>query len=331
MYDLIIVGSGPSGLAAALSAKQLNLTCLVLERGEIADTIRRYPLGKELFSTSNEVELEKGALPTAGKPTREEVLRHYNQLVEKEALPTRTHEEVRSVRRAGDDFVVTTPACEYRSRAVLIAVGGFGRRRRLRVPGEDPARVSYHFVQAEAFAGKRVLVVGGGNSAAQAALYLAEAGAAVTWSLRRATLDAADADTGQPKVKIKPWVREPLEREVAAGTIEILFSSQVTAIDAAGDNTATLRQGDRGETVEVACDHIFALIGADPDTTLLEEAGAEIAPDGRPVYNTDSYETTVPGLYVAGHMTRELHMKNALEVTPRIIERIAALSRPGVC
>jgi thioredoxin reductase (NADPH) len=321
MYDLIIVGSGPSGLAAALSAKHLKLTYLVLERGDIANTIRSYPLGKELFSTSDEVELEKGALPTATKPTREEVLSHYHELVEKEGLPARTYEEVRSIKPAAGGFAVATRSGEYRSRAVLVAVGGFGRPRRLQVPGEEAGRVSYRFERAEPFAGKRILVVGGGNSAAQAALYLAEVGASVAWSLRRASLDAADQDTGQPKVKIKPWVREPLEREVAAGKIEVLFSSRVVAIDR---QAATLRNSASEQTIEVPCDHIFALLGADPDTTLLEQAGAEMAPDGRPVYNTETYETTVAGLYVAGHVTRELHMKNALEVTPRIVERMAA-------
>ena len=320
MYDLIIVGSGPSGLAAALSASQLGLCYLVLERGEIANTIRDYPLGKELFSTSNEVELEKGALPTVTKPTREQVLAHYNELVEKERLPTHTHEDVRSITPTPTGFVLATASGDYRSRAVLVAVGGFGRPRRLEVPGEEPARVSYKFSQAEPYAGKRILVVGGGNSAAQASLYLAEASAAVSWSLRRPSLDAVDQDTGLPKGKIKPWVRAPLEEAVAAGRIALLYSSRIIAIDA---DTATLQYTDSGKTEGIPCDHIFALLGADPDTALLESAGAEIAPDGRPVYNMETYETTVAGLYVAGHITRELHMKNALEVTPRIIRQIA--------
>src|SRR6185436_19355676 len=117
---------------------------------------------------------------------------------------------------------------EYGARAVLVAVGGFGRPRKLQVPGEGPERISYSFVQAEPYAGKASLVVGGGNSAAQAALYLAQAGASsVIWSLRRPSIDAADQDTGKLKAKIKPWVREPLEAEAAAGRIRILFSTAV--------------------------------------------------------------------------------------------------------
>src|ERR1044071_10274040 len=119
MYDLIIIGSGPSGLAAALSAKRKGLDYLVLEGDEIASTVRQYPLGKQLFSTSNEVELETGALPTETKPTREEVLSHYQTLVEKEAIPIRTGEEVRAIVPEGDGFRLRAATNEVEARAVL--------------------------------------------------------------------------------------------------------------------------------------------------------------------------------------------------------------------
>jgi thioredoxin reductase (NADPH) len=321
MYDLIIIGSGPSGLAAALSAKRRRLNYLLLERDQLASTVRKYPLGKELFSTSNEVELEYGALPTESKPTREQVLNHYSQLVEKEGLNIQTAAEVTSIQPSGEGFLLQSRNQAYAARAVLVAIGGFGRTRRLNVPGETPARVSYHFVSGEPYAGKPILVVGGGNSAAQAALFLAEAGAKPVLSLRRSTLDVEDPEGGNAKVKIKPWVKEPLELAAAQGLIKIVGSSTVVEIR---PHSAFLTIADSQDVVEVACDHIFALIGADPDTTLLETAGVQIASDGRPVYHPETYETNVSGLYVAGHITRELHMKNALEVTPRIVEAITA-------
>jgi thioredoxin reductase (NADPH) len=321
MYDLIIIGSGPSGLAAALSAKRRDLNYLLLERDQIASTVRKYPLGKELFSTSNEVELEYGALPVENKPTREQVLNHYNNLVEKEGLNVQTGEEVTSIHPTGTEFLIHSQNHQYSARAVLVAIGGFGRLRKLNVAGENDAQVSYHFVSGEPYAGKDILVIGGGNSAAQAALFLAEAEAKPVLSLRRATLDVADPDTGKPKAKIKPWVKEPLELAVAQGLIKIVASSRVVEIR---PRSAFLSVADSQDLLEVACDHIFALIGADPDTTLLETAGARIASDGRPIYNPETYETTVSGLYVAGHITRELHMKNALEVTPHIVDAIAS-------
>ncbi len=322
MYDLLIIGSGPSGLAAALSAKPHQLNCLIIERGEIAQTICNYPLGKNLFSTSNEVELEYGALPTTRKPTREEVLSHYNALVEKEHLTIHTNEEVKAITPTLAGFRVATNKADYLARAVLVAVGGFGRQRKLNVPGESEARVAYRFVEGAPYVNKNILVIGGGNSAAEATLFLLEARAKPIWALRRAAIDLApDLDTGKAQAKIKPWVREPIESAVAKGLIKIITSAKLMEIR---PRTALLALTDSETTLELACDHILALIGADPDTRLLETAGAEIASDGRPVYNTETYETTVTGLYVAGHITRELHMKNALEVTPRIVDHIAA-------
>lgn len=321
MYDLIIIGSGPSGLAAALSAKRQGLNYLVIEREEIASTLCKYPLGKELFSTSNEVELENGALPTTTKPTREQVLQHYNHLVEKDHLNVRTGEEVTSIKATDDGFLLNSQNHQYATRCALVAVGGFGRGRKLNVAGENASRVAYHFVTGEPYKDQPILVVGGGNSAAQAAVFLAEAGAKPVWSLRRSTIDVADQDTGKAKAKIKPWVKAPLELAAAQGLITIVASSKIVEIR---PHSAILTVADSQALLEVACDHIFALIGADPDTTLLERAGVEIAADGRPLYNLETYETNVQGLYVAGHITRELHMKNALSVTPRIVSAIAS-------
>ena len=327
MYDLIIVGSGPAGLVAALSAKRNGLDYLVLERGVIANTIYNYPIAKPLFSTSEEVELERGALNRASKPTREEVLAHYENLIAREAINIHTGEDVRRIRPDDEGLLVETAAHRYKSRTVLVATGGFGRQRKLGVRGESADRVSYRFVEASPYSAKQVLVVGGGNSAAEAALFLSEAGAKVTLSIRRSSLELPDdiddvsEAMGRPRAKIKPWVQEPLERAEAEGKIKIIPSSAVVEIL---PHSALLRiaRGGTGDIVEVECDHVFALIGADPDTRILEEAGVEIAPDGRPVYDPQTFETAVSGLYVAGHITRELHMKNAVEVTRRVTDHI---------
>ena len=256
MYDLIIVGSGPAGLVAALSAKRNGLDYLVLERGVIANTIYNYPIAKPLFSTSEEVELERGALGRAAKPTREEVLAHYNDLLMREAVEIRTGEEVRSIAPAGEGLMVETNLNQYKSRTLLVATGGFGRQRKLNVPGEAAERVSYRFVEAFPYAMKHVLVVGGGNSAAEAALFLADAGARVTLSLRRESLDLPDDidDTseaaGRPRAKIKPWVQEPLEQAASEGRVRMIRSSEVVEIRPRSALLRIARDG-RDDIVEI--------------------------------------------------------------------------------
>jgi thioredoxin reductase (NADPH) len=328
MHDLIIIGSGPAGLSAALYAKRLGLDYLVLERGVIAQTVYHYPIARALFSTSNEVELERGALPRDSKPTREAVLAHYTNLIKSENINIHTGEEVQRIIPADGAFLAHTSADTYEARTVLLAIGGFGHQRKLNVAGESESRVSYRFIEAQPYAMKRVLVVGSGNSAAEAALFLSEAGADVTFSIRRRSLDGTietdniGTSASGATAKIKPWVREPLERAASEGLIDIMLDSEVIEIR---PRTALLRvaRDEQVKTEEVECDHIFALIGADPDVRLLQEAGAEIASDGRPVY-TDEFETTVPGLYVAGHITRELHMKNAIETGRKVVDHIAS-------
>jgi thioredoxin reductase (NADPH) len=326
MYDLIIVGGGPAGLAAALAAKRHRLSYLVLERGLIANTIASYPLARLLFSTSDEVQLEEGALRPGARPTREEVLQHYVSIAEREEIRIHTGEEVERVTKTELEFLIETTGGRYSSQTLLVANGGFGKPRKLDVPGENPLRVSYRFVEAKPYAMRPVLVVGGGNSAAEAALDLAEVGARVVLSFRKdspGSGSVAPGTAGTPTVgssSIKPWVLEPLERAASQGLIRIVAASSVAEIRTA---TAVLLIGAAGERLEVECDQVFALIGADPDTRLLEEAGAEIAADGRPVYDSGSYETTVPGLYVAGHITRDLHMKNAGSVARRVVDHIA--------
>ncbi|AEP12467.1 Thioredoxin reductase [Chloracidobacterium thermophilum B] len=326
-YDLIIIGAGPAGLTAAYAARQFQLDYLVLERAAIAQTIAEYPIGRTLFSTPDEIELIPGTLqPRFGpKPTREEVLAYYTRLATRElCLPIHTYEPVQAILPTGTGFQVISTKAVYEARQVIIATGGFGHPYRLGVPGETPARVSYRFVEAFPYAGKRILVVGGGNSAAEAALDLCRAGVQVDWSLRRPTLDPHPDDPDQ--VGIKPWVRAPLMECVAQGELTIHYAT--TCIEVL-PNAARLQHAD-GTVDEVPCDHIFALLGAKPEVSLLAAAGVTIAADGRPVYDPETNETNVPGLYVVGHLTRELHMKNATVVPRRVVEGIAQkLTRAG--
>ena len=322
-YDLVIIGAGPAGLSAARDAARAGLEFVLLERRHVADTISQYPIGKALFSTAEEIELVPGGLRCrCEKPTREEVLTHYTRFVVDNIRNVRTDEPVEAIDRRGHLFDVRTSKGAYRARNVLVATGVNGERKRLNVPGESPDRVEYRFVEAFPYAGKRVVVTGSGHSAAEAALFLEEVGARVTLVMRRSGFGE---DPATHKAMIKWWVREPIETLVAAGRLALLFDTHVAAI---GEAAVTLESRD-GSRRSVPCETVFALLGTTPDLSLLTRAGVEIAADGLPAHDPETFETNVPGLYVAGHITREPHIKGALRVGPLVVARVAASLTPA--
>lgn len=318
LFDLLVIGAGPAGLSAAYAAKCHGLNYLVIERGSIVSTIAKYPLGKTIFSDGNDVEILPGTLRSVGsKPTREEVLTYYLRFAQDEHhLAIRTNESVLDIRRidASGHFSVKTTTNEYRARAVLAAIG-VGHPNRLGVPGEVAERVYHIYQEIELFRGRPVLVVGGGNSAAEAALDLMQAGALVTLAIRRPSLDRSGNSKG---AAIQPSVRKPLEQALNLNKLRVLFEATVLSI---GERNATLRVA--GEHMDVECDRVFALLGTTPDSALLSRAGAIIDPDGRPLYDPATYETTVRGLYVTGHITREINLRNAVSLPPVIVKRLA--------
>src|SRR4029079_19058025 len=204
--DLLIIGAGPAGLSAAEAAAREGLNYLVLEKGTIADTIRQYPVGRTLFSTPNELEMFEGALkPCREKPTREELLSHYIHFVLDHDLRINTAEEVVDVETETDGFIVktrrrsvdgSTPEETYRARNVLFAMGAMEFPRRLNIPGEDLPKVHHRFVEPYAYIRREALVVGGGNSAAEAALFLSEEGARTTMAIWREDWENRDPKAG---------------------------------------------------------------------------------------------------------------------------------------
>jgi thioredoxin reductase (NADPH) len=318
--DLLIIGAGPAGLSAADCAAREGLDYLVVEKGLIADTVYHYPVGLTVFSTTNELELREGTLqPCREKPTREELLTHYVRFALEQNLRINTGEEVLSVERAqSEGFIVRTSRDEYGAARLLFAVGAMARPRRLNVPGEDLPKVHQRFVEPYPFVRKDALVVGGGNSAAEAALFLSEGGARTTLAIWKSDWDNRDPKRGA----IKHWVREPLERQIELGTLNVLHFTQIEEIT---ERAVRLKQED-GSPVTIPNDAVFVLIGADADLTLLRQLGVEIVQAGAcevPTYDPETFETNVPGIYVAGHFTNARHIKAAIEVPRRIVPLIA--------
>lgn len=318
--DLLIIGAGPAGLSAAEAAKLAGLSYLVVEKGTIADTIRQYPIGRTMFSTPNEVEMHEGTLKhVQEKPSREELLSHYVHFVLDLDLNINTGEKVLEV--GGDierGFTVTTDRDRYVARRVLFAIGAMEHPRRLGVPGEDLAKVHHRFVEPYPYVRKDALVVGGGNSAAEAALFLAEEGARTTMAIFREDWENRDPKAGA----MKHWVRKPLEAEVKAGRLNVVLFRQ---IDEIREKEVTLTT-ESGKQMVFPNDVVFVLIGSDADLTLLKQLGvatemgkaAEV-----PVYNPETFETNVRGIYVAGHFTNARHIKAAIDVPRQIVPKIA--------
>jgi bacillithiol disulfide reductase len=323
MLDLLIIGAGPAGISAADAAANEGLSYLVIEKGTIADTIRKYPVGRTLFSTPNELEMREASLkPVREKPTREELLSHYIHFVLERDLKINTDETVIDVQSIKHGFHIKTNRADYDAARVLFAIGAMEHPRRLNVPGEDLSKVHHLFVEPYAYVRKRSLVVGGGNSAAEAALFLSEEGSYTTMAIWREDWDNRDPKQGA----MKHWVRTPLEKEVKEGRLRIIFYKDVIEIRER-DVTVTT---DEGETLTIPNDVVFVLIGSDADLTLLKKLGVKTEAGKLsevPVYNQETFETNVRGIYVAGHFTHSRHIKEAIAVPRRIVMLIGRQQR----
>jgi thioredoxin reductase (NADPH) len=329
MLDLLIIGAGPAGLSAAEAAAQAGLSYLVLEKGTIADTIRQYPVGRTLFSTPDELEMYEGALqPCREKPTREELLSHYIHFVLDHDLNIETGEEVLDVEKLDQSFRIHTNRSRYEARRILFAIGAMAHARRLNIPGEELPKVQHLFVEPYAFIRKDALVVGGGNSAAEAALFLSEEGARTVLAIWRDDWENRDPKAGA----MKHWVRRPLENEVTAGRLRVVLYREILTIT---EHDVTLLT-EEGEQLTIPNDVVFVLIGSDADLTLLKKLGVHTEPGKLteiPVYDPETFETNVPGIYVAGHFTHARHIKAAIDVPRKVVPHIAqslrTLARKG--
>ena len=326
MFDLIIIGAGPAGISAAYEAKKLGLSYLVLEKGLIGNTVYNYPVGLTVFSTTNELELDEGALrPAREKPTREELLSYYVRFTLEHELNIQTEEEVKSVEKLGErHFKVATTKGEYEARTVLFAIGAMDHPRHLGVPGEDLPKVHEMFRETYPWVKKRALIVGGGNSAGEAALFLAEEGADTTLAIFRDDWENNDPKQGC----IKYWVKQPLEKELQNSCLKLFFLGKVLEIR----EGEVLMESETGEEVVLPNDVVFVLIGSDAELTMLKSMGVETALGKYgeiPVYDPVTFETGVPGVYVAGHFTEARHIKEAIAVPKRILPGIAEALKIG--
>ncbi|MFO0984560.1 MAG: YpdA family putative bacillithiol disulfide reductase [Planctomycetota bacterium] len=292
--DVVIVGAGPAGLAAAIEAARRSLQYLVIDQGAVVDSLLHYPTDMVFFTTKERLEIGGVPFPLArAHPSRTDALAYYRQIVQSFALNVRTFEKLTALHGQDGAFHVSTEESSgvgraYQARKIVLALGYFSHPNLLGIPGEELPKVSHYYTEGHAYHRRDVAVIGGRNSAAEAALDLHRHGARVTLIHRRAAI--------APSVKY--WIAPDLGNRIAEGGIRALFETRVLEIRAtelvvetAGEPACTL-----------ANDFVFALTGYRPDVVLLDQlAIAYDAATLKPIVD-EHFETRRPGIYAIGSM-----------------------------
>lgn len=319
MYDLIVIGAGPCGLSCAIAAQDAGLNCLTLEAGVLTDTIYHYPTHMRFFSSPELLEI--GHIPfiiDQEKPSREQALNYYRQVVMRKKPTIHFREKATRLERTSDGFRVHTDREVYRAKHVVVATGYYQTPNLIHVPGEQLPHVHHYYRDGHPYFGLPVVVVGGSNSAVDAALDLQRSGADVTVIYRGA--DVSD--------KVKPWVLPTYQSRVRSGAIKTRYSSHVQKIT---EHEVFITNTDN-ETERIPAAAVFIMTGYRPDHSLIKELGVMINPEtGEPVHDPVTMETNIPGLYIAGviaagYDANRIFIENGRWHGPNIVESILAKS-----
>ena len=318
-YDIICIGAGPTGLATAIEAKRAGMRPLVIDKACLCNSIFHYPVNMVFFTTPELLEI--GDLPLvcgAEKPTRVEALKYYRKAAEHDALELRLYELVVRVDGQDENFTVVTKTekgteQKYRSRKIAVATGYYDLPNQLGVPGEDLSHVSHYYSEPHEYWNQDVVVIGGKNSSAEAALDLYRNGGRVTLVHRNKELGAT----------IKYWVRPDIENRIKAGQVKALFETRVKRIT----NEEVLVENGAGEK-RLPARRVFALTGYHPDFTFIESLGVRLDPESRkPALDPNTLESNVAvihlaGVVIGGRHTGEIFIENGRFHGKQIIQAL---------
>lgn len=285
---VIIIGAGPIGLAVAIELKRRGIQAKIIERGCLVNSIFNYPKDMTFFSTSERLEIGDVPFISHGpKPTRREAMEYYRRAAEHYDLDIHLYEEVQNIDGQDRNFTVETDQGTYHARKVVVATGFYDIPKKMGIPGEDLDKVTHYYDEAHAYAWQDIVVIGGGNSAVDAALETYRAHANVTLVVRYPAI----------KETVKYWVKPDIENRIKNGEIQAYFNSVVTGITS--DNVTI--ETPSGAQV-IANDFVLAMTGYQPNFNLMEQFGIQLSDDKKrmPVFDDDTLETNRDGIYVAG-------------------------------
>ena len=287
LYDVLIVGGGPIGLACALEAEKKQLKYIIIEKGTVANSLYNYPLYMTFFSTADRLEIaEIPFITTKAKPGRQDALEYYQGIARQKDLNIKSYEKVLNIQKS-TFFQVETSKQIYFAQNVIIATGFYDIPNMMDIPGEDLPKVKHYYTEPYPYAFQNVVVVGSSNSAVDCALEIYRKGGNVTMIVRKNEISAS----------VKYWVKPDIENRIKEGSIKAHFGAELLEIKP----NSVIFKSKNGGRQEIENDFVLAMTGYLPDFEFLKNIGLEMKGEClNPSYNPDTMESNIDGIYLAG-------------------------------
>ena len=288
ILDILIIGAGPIGLNCALEANKSNLSYLIIEKGTIVNSLYNYPLYMKFFSTADKLEInEIPFISAAPKPGRQEALEYYQGIARQKNLNINLYEKVLKVSKNDEIFEIKTSKSTYYAKNVIISTGFYDIPNLMNIPGENLDKVKHYYTEPYPYAKQKIVVIGSSNSSVDAALETYRKGAEVTMIIRNSEISSS----------VKYWVKPDIENRIAEGSIKAHFNAELLEIK----KHSVIFKDETGQLNEIENDFVLAMTGYLPDFDFLKNSGIELRGEClNPFYNTETMETNVPNLYLAG-------------------------------
>ncbi|MFC3560704.1 YpdA family putative bacillithiol disulfide reductase [Pedobacter jamesrossensis] len=313
-YDILIIGAGPIGMACAIEAQKANLSYVIIEKGALVNSLFNYPVFMTFFSTSQKLEI--GGVPfvtISPKPNRNEAVEYYRRVAEKFSLNINLFEMVNQVtKNTAGTFEINTSKANYTANNVIVSTGFYDVPLLMNIPGEDLPKVTHYYKDPHLYAFQNVVVVGANNSGVDAALETYRKGANVTLVVR----------SGELGPHVKYWVRPDIQNRIKEGEVKAFFNSELVEIRA---DEVDIKTPEGIQTIPN--DFVIAMTGYQPDFSMLRKFGIDLPENLCPVYNEETMETNVKGLYLAGVVcggldTHKLFIENSRIHAEMIVNNI---------